>query len=95
MDSVNQTQKLIQDLDESRKQAGFLQDKLVASESDARKLKNDVYALSQEKEQIVRVVNSKTQELEQAKLETVQLQSQVGQLRQKQVRLREVEVFFM
>jgi septal ring factor EnvC (AmiA/AmiB activator) len=61
MDSVNQTQKLIQNLDESRKENGFLQDKLIASESEGKKLKNDIFVLSQEKEQIVRLVNSRTQ----------------------------------
>ncbi len=61
MDSVNQTQKLIQNLDESRKENGFLQDKLIAFESEGKKLKNDIFVLSQEKEQIVRLVNSRTQ----------------------------------
>jgi chromosome segregation ATPase len=92
VDSVNQTQKLIHDLDESRKEAGLLQDKLLQVESQAKKLQNDVYGLSQEKEQMVRLINTRTQELEQAKMEMGQLQGQVGQLRQKEARLREVEV---
>lgn len=47
MDSVNQTQKLIHDLDESRKEAGFLQDKLIASEGQAKKFQNDIFVLTQ------------------------------------------------
>lgn len=34
----------------------------------SKKLQNDAYVLAQEKEQIVRLVNTRTQELEQAKM---------------------------
>ena len=47
VDSVNQTQKLIQDLDQSRKQSIFLQDKILNFESENKKLKNDALGLIQ------------------------------------------------
>lgn len=40
METVNQIQKIMQDLDQTRKENGALQDKLISIESDNRKYKN-------------------------------------------------------
>lgn len=92
MESVAQTQKLIHDLDESRKEAGFLQDRLVSTESDIRKLKNEVVVINQEKDQSVRLLNTKAQELEQSRMEFERVQGQLNVLRQKEAKYRELEV---
>lgn len=38
-----------------------MQDKLIQTESKSKKIENDLYALSQEKEQLVRLINTRTQ----------------------------------
>ena len=39
----------------------FLQDKLMNADSDIRKLKNELIVMNQEKDQTIRMLNSKTQ----------------------------------
>ena len=83
MEAVAQTQKLIHDLDESRKEVGFLQDKLVDAESEIRKLRNEILMMNQEKDQTVRLLNTRNLELEERRAEIDRMQGQINILKQK------------
>lgn len=68
----------------------MLQDKLIAYESESKKLRNDVFSLNQEREQLTRLISSKTQELQVSQAEIVQLQGQVTRLNSFQARFIEL-----
>jgi chromosome segregation ATPase len=62
--NLEQTEKLVLKLDESRRENECLNEKLFTSEGRCKKLESEIFTNNEEKEKLIAIVNQKKVELE-------------------------------